>query len=116
MIVGDSISTGYKRYLVENLTETASSNYEFVGEYEDDCGGGVKHSAASCTTSDQYRADAHRSELLWWPQISRRVGAGRNPRSAPSDQRSPSTLILVDQDRGVAYSYQLVVGGEVDHA
>ena len=57
MIVGDSISAGpgcYKKYLVENLTENGITNYEFVGEYDDDCGGGVRHSAVSCTTSDQY--------------------------------------------------------------
>ena len=57
MIVGDSISAGpgcYKKYLVENLVENGITDYEFVGEYDDDCGGGVKHSAVSCTTSDQY--------------------------------------------------------------
>ncbi|HEU5076176.1 MAG TPA: GDSL-type esterase/lipase family protein, partial [Polyangiaceae bacterium] len=57
MIVGDSISAGpgcYKKYLVEHLTENGITNYEFVGEYDDDCGGGVKHSAVSCTTSSQY--------------------------------------------------------------
>jgi hypothetical protein len=57
MIVGDSISAGpgcYKKYLAENLTENGITNYEFVGEYDDDCGGGVRHSAVSCTTSDQY--------------------------------------------------------------
>lgn len=57
MIVGDSISAGpgcYKKYLVENLTQNGITNFEFVGEYDDDCGGGVKHSAVSCTTSDQY--------------------------------------------------------------
>lgn len=57
MIVGDSISAGpgcYKKYLVENLTSNSYAGYEFVGEYEDDCGGGVQHSAVSCTTTDQY--------------------------------------------------------------
>jgi len=60
MIVGDSISAGpgcYKKYLVENLTENGISNYEFVGEYTDDCGGGVRHSAVSCTTSEDYTLD-----------------------------------------------------------
>ena len=57
MIVGDSISAGpgcYKKYLVQNLTENQISNYEFVGEYDDDCGGGVRHSAVSCTTTSDY--------------------------------------------------------------
>jgi hypothetical protein len=61
MIVGDSISAGpgcYKKYLVENLTQNGITNYEFVGEYEDDCGGGVMHSAVSCTTSANYTADS----------------------------------------------------------
>jgi lysophospholipase L1-like esterase len=30
------------------------TSYEFVGEYTDDCGGGVRHSAVSCTTSANY--------------------------------------------------------------
>jgi hypothetical protein len=57
MIVGDSISAGpgcYKKYLVQALTAGGITNYEFVGEYTDDCGGGVRHSAVSCTTSANY--------------------------------------------------------------
>ena len=57
MIVGDSISAGpgcYKKYLLQNLEDNQLTNYEFVGEYADDCGGGVRHSAVSCTTSGQY--------------------------------------------------------------
>jgi lysophospholipase L1-like esterase len=57
MIVGDSISAGpgcYKKYLVQNLTTNGKTNYDFVGEYTDDCGGGVRHSAVSCTTSTNY--------------------------------------------------------------
>lgn len=57
MIVGDSISAGpgcYKKYLLQNLEENGYSRFEFVGEYSDDCGGGVRHSAVSCTTSDNY--------------------------------------------------------------
>jgi lysophospholipase L1-like esterase len=57
MIVGDSISAGpgcYKKYLLQNLQDNQLTNYEFVGEYSDDCGGGVRHSAVSCTTSGQY--------------------------------------------------------------
>jgi hypothetical protein len=57
MIVGDSISAGpgcYKKYLLQNLTANGYSSFEFVGEYTDDCGGGVKHSAVSCSTADQY--------------------------------------------------------------
>jgi lysophospholipase L1-like esterase len=57
MIVGDSISAGpgcYKKYLLEKLTNAGLTSYEFVGEYADDCGGGVRHSAVSCTTSANY--------------------------------------------------------------
>lgn len=57
MIVGDSISAGpgcYKKYLDQNLQANKLTEYEFVGEYSDDCGGGIKHSAVSCTTSGQY--------------------------------------------------------------
>lgn len=57
MIVGDSISAGpgcYKKFLDQNLKENQITNYEFVGEYDDDCGGGIRHSAVSCTTSGQY--------------------------------------------------------------
>lgn len=57
MIVGDSISAGagcYKKYLLQNLVDNQLTSYEFVGEYTDDCGGGVRHSAVSCTTSGQY--------------------------------------------------------------
>ena len=61
MIVGDSISAGpgcYKKYLDQNLTENQITSYAFVGEYNDDCGGGVKHSAVSCTTSLQYTQES----------------------------------------------------------
>jgi hypothetical protein len=61
MIVGDSISAGpgcYKKYLVQNLTAGAITEYEFVGEYTDDCGGGVRHSAVSCTTSANYTQES----------------------------------------------------------
>ena len=57
MIVGDSISAGpgcYKKYLLQNLTSNGYSKFEFVGQYDDDCGGGVKHSAVSCSTAEQY--------------------------------------------------------------
>jgi hypothetical protein len=57
MIVGDSISAGpgcYKKYLDQQLQTNEITNYEFVGEYDDDCGAGVRHSAVSCTTSGQY--------------------------------------------------------------
>jgi len=57
MIVVDSISAGpgcYKKYLVQQLTAGGITNYDFVGEYTDDCGGGVRHSAVSCTTSANY--------------------------------------------------------------
>ncbi len=60
MIVGDSISAGagcYKKYLKQNLDDNGISNYDFVGEYTDDCsdgGPGVMHSAVSCTTTSDY--------------------------------------------------------------
>lgn len=56
MIVGDSISAGpgcYKKHLAESLVAEGHA-FEFVGAYEDDCGGGVMHSAVSCTTSGQF--------------------------------------------------------------
>ncbi len=61
MIVGDSISAGpgcYKKYLDQELQANGITNYEFVGEYDDDCGGGVRHSAVSCTTSGQYAEES----------------------------------------------------------
>jgi hypothetical protein len=57
MIVGDSISAGpgcYKKYLLQALTEHHFSNFEFVGEYADDCGSPVRHSAVSCSTAVHY--------------------------------------------------------------
>lgn len=57
MIVGDSISAGpgcYKKYLLQNLTQNNYRDFEFVGQYTDDCGGGVRHSAVSCSTAQQY--------------------------------------------------------------
>ena len=57
MIVGDSISAGpgcYKKYLLKNLTDNRYTNLEFIGQYTDDCGGGVRHSAVSCSTAEQY--------------------------------------------------------------
>lgn len=61
MIVGDSISAGpgcYKKYLLQQLQAAGITNFEFVGEYTDDCGGGVRHSAVSCTTSIQYTEES----------------------------------------------------------
>lgn len=57
MIVGDSISAGpgcYKKFLLAELNANGYSNFDFVGEYTDDCGGGVLHSARSCTTALDY--------------------------------------------------------------
>jgi hypothetical protein len=57
MIVGDSISAGpgcYKKYLLAALNSNGYSNFDFVGEYSDDCGGVVRHSARSCSTAEQY--------------------------------------------------------------
>jgi hypothetical protein len=57
MIVGDSISAGpgcYKMYLRAELNANGYTNNDFVGEYTDDCGGGVMHSARSCTTAFDY--------------------------------------------------------------
>lgn len=57
MIVGDSIAAGpgcYKKYLLEHLTEGRFTRLEFVGEYADECGSSVRHSAVSCATAEQY--------------------------------------------------------------
>jgi hypothetical protein len=57
MIIGDSISAGpgcYKKYLLEALNANGYTNFDFVGAYADDCGGGVRHSARSCSTAQQY--------------------------------------------------------------
>lgn len=57
MIVGDSISAGpgcYKGYLDQNLKDNGYSRYEFVGEYGDDCGKNVRHSAVSCSSSSDF--------------------------------------------------------------
>jgi len=57
MIVGDSISAGpgcYKKYLLADLQAGGFTSFDFVGEYTDDCGGGVRHSARSCSTAEQY--------------------------------------------------------------
>jgi hypothetical protein len=57
MIVGDSISAGpgcYKKFLLKALNDNKYTNFEFIGEYTDDCGGGVRHSAVSCSTAEQY--------------------------------------------------------------
>lgn len=56
-IVGDSIAAGpgcYKKYLLMNLMANHYSKFEFVGEYTDDCGGVVRHSAVSCSNTDQW--------------------------------------------------------------
>jgi hypothetical protein len=61
MIVGDSISAGpgcYKKYLLKGLTDGGYSNFEFVGEYTDDCNGGVRHSAVSCSNAEQYTRES----------------------------------------------------------
>jgi lysophospholipase L1-like esterase len=60
MIVGDSISAGpgcYKKFLDEKLVQAGIVNYEFVGKYNDDCGGGIAHSAVSCSTTSDYVKD-----------------------------------------------------------
>lgn len=60
MIVGDSISAGpgcYKKYLLQNLNANGYTQFDFVGEYTDDCGGGVRHSAVSCTSSASFTQD-----------------------------------------------------------
>lgn len=57
MIIGDSISAGpgcYKKFLLKDLRDNGYSSFEFVGEYTDDCGGGVMHSAVSCSMAEQY--------------------------------------------------------------
>ena len=68
MIVGDSISAGpgcYKKYLLQYLTDNHYSKFQFVGEYSDDCGGVVRHSAVSCSTAEQYtHANVHDVQLF----------------------------------------------------
>jgi hypothetical protein len=57
MIVGDSISAGpgcYKGFLLAELQANGFNDLDFVGEYTDDCGRGVMHSARSCTTALDY--------------------------------------------------------------
>ena len=57
MIVGDSISAGpgcYKGYLLQRLKENGYERFEFVGEYTDDCGSSVRHSAVSCSTAADF--------------------------------------------------------------
>jgi len=57
MIIGDSISAGpgcYKKYLLAELNANGYSSFDLVGAYSDDCGGGVRHSARSCSTAQQY--------------------------------------------------------------
>jgi len=57
MIVGDSVSAGpgcYKKYLAQRLEALHSMRLKFVGEYADDCGSNVRHSAVSCSTAEQY--------------------------------------------------------------
>lgn len=57
MIVGDSISAGpgcYKKHLLQKLHDSGYTQFDFVGQYADDCGGGVRHSAVSCSTAEQY--------------------------------------------------------------
>lgn len=61
MIVGDSISAGpgcYKGYLLDELEANGITEYEFVGEYDDDCGAGVRHSAVSCTTTANFTQES----------------------------------------------------------
>jgi len=57
LIIGDSISAGpgcYKKYLLADLNANGFTSFDFVGEYTDDCGGGVMHGARSCTTAQDY--------------------------------------------------------------
>lgn len=57
MIVGDSVSAGpgcYKKYLDANLRASGITSYDFVGEYSDDCDGGIRHSAVSCSNTTDY--------------------------------------------------------------
>jgi lysophospholipase L1-like esterase len=57
MIIGDSISAGpgcYKKTLAKQLTDNGFTQLEFVGSYTDDCGGGIRHSAVSCSTTSDF--------------------------------------------------------------
>lgn len=57
LLIGDSISAGpgcYKKHLVQNLRDHRITNFEFVGDYPDDCGGDVRHGAVSCAHTADY--------------------------------------------------------------
>ncbi len=89
MIVGDSISAGpgcYQKYLLQNLNDNGYSNFEFVGEYDDDCGGGVEAQRGQLLDRVAVHAgDVHAAELLAGHQLSGHVDPGRHARSRPRD-------------------------------
>lgn len=78
LIVGDSISAGpgcYKMHLDRKLTNSGITNYEFVGEYTDDCGGGVMHGAVSCATTADYSKASFTLSQMGCP-TGERLGMG----------------------------------------
>jgi hypothetical protein len=90
MIVGDSISAGpgcYKKYLAQNLTADGITNYDFIGEYTDDCGGGIRHSAVSCTTTSNYTQESF--------TLPKCVGTTSFPGLATLDETHDPDLIML---------------------
>ncbi len=90
LIIGDSISAGpgcYKKYLLAALNGAGFSNFDFVGEYTDDCGGGVMHGARSCSTAQQYTQ----------PEFTLQAECGAGPwpgLSALAAEHSPDLMML----------------------
>jgi lysophospholipase L1-like esterase len=89
MIVGDSISAGpgcYKKFLAKDLKDNNYTNLEFVGEYTDDCGGGIMHSAVSCSTAEQYTL-----EMFMVPNCTAKTYLGMAPLMA---KHKPDLVML----------------------
>jgi hypothetical protein len=90
LIVGDSISAGpgcYKKYLLADLNAAGFTNFDFVGEYTDDCGGGVMHGARSCSTAQQYTQ----------PTFTLQEGCGAGPwpgLSALASEHQPDLIMM----------------------
>jgi hypothetical protein len=90
LIIGDSISAGpgcYKKYLLAELNAAGFTSFDFVGEYTDDCGGGVMHGARSCSTAQQYTQPTF--------TLQSECGAGPWPGlSALAEEHRPDLIML----------------------
>lgn len=109
MIVGDSISAGpgcYKGYLDEQLKAGGFSKYEFVGEYSDDCGSSLKHSAVSCTTSADFT-----KEMFSVSSCSARVYDGMSPLVA----RHQPDLVMIQLGVNDVWGGSAAVSGILDN-